>query len=143
MLAQHPRHRGVPAPSVARAFRYCALGGRQAALVVSFGIQWFVVLEVRQTEVYARWFRGLRDRQARAQIDVRVRRLSLGNPGDARPLGGGVSELRIDYGPGYRVYFCRRGRHLVVLLAGGDKDSQSRDVRRARGLADDLKEESL
>ncbi|MCY3952445.1 MAG: type II toxin-antitoxin system RelE/ParE family toxin [bacterium] len=99
--------------------------------------------EVRQTEVYARWFRRLRDRQARAQIDVRVRRLSLGNPGDTRPVGGGVSELRVDYGPGHRVYFCRRGRSLIVLLAGGDNDSQGRDIRRARELANDLQEDTL
>ena len=100
-------------------------------------------LEVRQTEVYARWFRRLRDRQARAQIDVRIRRLSLGNPGDARPVGGGVSELRIDYGAGYRVYYSRRGRSLIVLLAGGDKDSQGRDIRRALDLANGLQEELL
>ncbi len=99
--------------------------------------------EVRQTEVYARWFRRLRDGQARAQIDVRIRRLSLGNPGDARPVGGGVSELRIDYGPGYRVYFLQRGRSLIVLLAGGDKDSQGRDIRRALKLANDLQEDTL
>jgi putative addiction module killer protein len=66
-------------------------------------------IEVRQTERYAKWFGSLRDRQARARIDARVRRLSLGNPGDAKPVGEGVSELRIDYGPGYRVYFARRG----------------------------------
>jgi len=93
--------------------------------------------------VYARWFRRLRDGQARAQIDVRIRRLSLGNPGDARPVGGGVSELRIDYGPGYRVYFLQRGRSLIVLLAGGDKDSQGRDIRRALKLANDLQEDTL
>ncbi|MDE2695805.1 MAG: type II toxin-antitoxin system RelE/ParE family toxin [Chloroflexota bacterium] len=92
-------------------------------------------VEIRQTEVYARWFRRLRDREARARIDVRIRRLSLGNPGDVRPVGGGVSEMRIDYGPGYRVYFVQRGAALVVLLAGGDKDSQSRDIRRAHELA--------
>ncbi|MXZ30101.1 MAG: type II toxin-antitoxin system RelE/ParE family toxin [Acidimicrobiia bacterium] len=97
--------------------------------------------EVRQTEAYARWFRRLRDRQARAQIDVRIRRLSLGNPGDARPVGGGVSELRIDYGPGYRVYVLRRGRSLIVLLGGGDKDSQDRDIRRALQLAQGLQED--
>ena len=94
-----------------------------------------VVIEVRQTEVYARWFRRLRDREARARIDVRLRRLSLGNPGDVRPVGGGVSEIRIDYGPGYRVYFVRRGEALIVLLAGGDKGSQDRDIRRALDLA--------
>ena len=93
------------------------------------------VVEIRQTEVYARWFRRLRDREARARIDVRIRRLSLGNPGDVRPVGHGVSELRVDYGPGYRVYFSRRGEAVIVLLAGGDKDSQDRDIRRALELA--------
>ncbi len=93
------------------------------------------MVEIRQTEVYARWFRRLRDRQARVRIDIRIRRLSLGNPGDVRPVGEGVSEIRIDYGPGYRVYHVKRGRDLVVLLAGGDKDSQGRDIRRALELA--------
>ena len=93
------------------------------------------MVEVRQTEVYARWFRRLRDRQARARIDIRIRRLSLGNLGDVRPVGEGVSEVRIDYGPGYRVYFVQRGQTLIVLLAGGDKDSQERDIRRALNLA--------
>ena len=93
------------------------------------------MIEIRQTEVYARWFRRLRDREARARIDVRLRRLSMGNAGDVRPVGGGVSELRIDYGPGYRVYFVESGAALIVLLAGGDKDSQDRDIRRARELA--------
>ena len=94
-----------------------------------------MVIEFRQTEVYARWFRRLRDRQARVRIDNRIRRLSLGNPGDVRPVGEGVSEIRIDYGPGYRVYFVQRAEALVVLLAGGDKDSQARDIRRALELA--------
>ncbi len=93
------------------------------------------MVEIRQTEVYARWFRRLRDRQARVRIDSRIRRLSLGNPGDVRPVGEGISEIRIDYGPGYRVYFARRGEALIVLLAGGDKDSQGRDIRRALELA--------
>ncbi len=93
------------------------------------------MVEVRQTEVYARWFRRLRDRQARVRIDSRIRRLSLGNPGDLRPVGEGVSEIRIDYGPGYRVYFVQRGQSLVILLAGGDKDSQARDIQRALALA--------
>ena len=94
-----------------------------------------VMVEIRQTEVYARWFRRLRDREARVRIDSRIRRLSLGNPADVRPVGEGVSEIRIDYGPGYRVYFVQRGEALVVLLAGGDKDSQDRDIRRALELA--------
>ena len=93
------------------------------------------VVEIRQTGVYTRWFGRLRDRAARARIDVRIRRLSLGNPGDVRPVGGGVSEIRIDYGPGYRVYFVQRGEALIVLLAGGDKGSQDRDIRRALDLA--------
>jgi putative addiction module killer protein len=94
-----------------------------------------LVLEIRQTETYARWFEGLRDRQARMRIIVRVRRLSLGNPGDVKPVGEGVSELRIDYGPGYRVYFVQRGQALVILLAGGDKRTQGRDIKTALELA--------
>ena len=94
-----------------------------------------VMVEIRQTEEYARWFRRLKDRQAKVRIDSRIRRLSLGNPGDVRPVGAGVSEIRIDYGPGYRVYFVQRGEALVVLLVGGDKDSQERDIRRALELA--------
>ncbi|MDE2768589.1 MAG: type II toxin-antitoxin system RelE/ParE family toxin [Chloroflexota bacterium] len=82
-----------------------------------------------------RWFGRLRDRQARARIDIRIRRLALGNPGDVRPVGEGVSELRISYGPGYRVYFVRRGQSLVILLAGGDKSSQARHITKARSLA--------
>ena len=96
------------------------------------------MVEVRQTETYARWFGSLRDRQARARIDVRIRRLSLGNPGDVRPIGEGVSELRIDHGPGYRVYFTQRGQTLVVLLAGGDKRTQDRDIELALELAREL-----
>lgn len=78
---------------------------------------------------------GLRDREARARITVRIRRLSLGNPGDVKPVGSGVSEMRIDYGPGYRVYFIRRGDTVVVLLCGGDKRTQDRDIARALELA--------
>ncbi len=77
-----------------------------------------VMVEIRQTEVYARWFRRLRDRQARVRIDSRIRRLSLGNPGDLRPVGDGVSEIRIDYGPGYRVYLVQRGQALVFAPQG-------------------------
>ena len=93
------------------------------------------LIEIRQTDTFSRWFDGLRDRRARARIDVRLRRLSLGNPGDVRPVGEGVSELRIDYGPGYRVYFVQRGRALVILLAGGDKSTQAADIKSALDLA--------
>jgi putative addiction module killer protein len=93
------------------------------------------VIEIRQTAVFSDWFENLRDRQARSRIDVRIRRLSIGNPGDVEPAGEGVSELRVDYGPGYRVYFVRRGPALVILLAGGDKRTQNRDIRRAIELA--------
>ena len=97
-----------------------------------------MMIEIRQTEAYARWFKRLRDREARVRIDSRIRRLSLGNPGDVRAVREGVSEIRIDYGPGYRVYFVQRDQALVVLLAGGDKDSQERDIRRALELAGGL-----
>lgn len=96
------------------------------------------MIEIRQTEHYADWFARLRDRQARARIDARIRRLSLGNPGDVKPVGAGVSELRIDYGPGYRIYFARRGQSLVILLAGGDKHSQHRDIELAIRFAHEL-----
>lgn len=93
------------------------------------------VIGVRQTERYRRWFDRLRDVRAKARILVRVRRLSLGNPGDVQPVGGGVSEMRIDYGPGYRVYFILRGESLVILLAGGDKRTQACDIEIALDLA--------
>jgi putative addiction module killer protein len=93
------------------------------------------MVEIRQTATYSDWFAGLRDRQARARIDIRIRRLSLGNPGDVKPVGEGVSELRIDYGPGYRVYFVQRGKTVVVLLAGGDKRTQDSDIKTALELA--------
>jgi putative addiction module killer protein len=96
------------------------------------------MLEVRQTAEYASWFAGLRDRVAKSRIDIRVRRLSLGNAGDVKPVGEGVSELRIDFGPGYRVYFIQRAEIFIVLLAGGDKSSQDKDIRTAKLLARDL-----
>ncbi|MCY3823440.1 MAG: type II toxin-antitoxin system RelE/ParE family toxin [Nitrospinae bacterium] len=96
------------------------------------------MIEVRQTDQYARWFEKLRDKRAKARINTRIRRLSLGNPGDVRAVGYGVSELRIDYGPGYRIYFVQRGQSVVILLAGGDKSTQARDILRARNLAREL-----
>ena len=92
------------------------------------------MVEIRQTEVFVRWFASLRDDRARA----RIRRLSLGHPRDVRAVGEGVSEMRIDYGPGYRVYFVQRGNTLIVLLAGGDKRTQERDIATARALAREL-----
>jgi putative addiction module killer protein len=96
------------------------------------------MIEIRQTETFSNWLGSLRDRQARIRIQVRIDRLALGNPGDVKPVGEGVSEMRIDYGPGYRVYFVRRGSTLVVLLAGGDKRTQSRDIGTALKLAANL-----
>ena len=96
------------------------------------------MIEIRQTETFAAWFRTLRDRRARARIQVRIDRLALGNPGDVMSVGEGVSELRIDHGPGYRVYFLRRGTALVVLLAAGDKSTQDRDIQTALTLARSL-----
>ena len=96
------------------------------------------MLEVRRTEAYARWLDGLRDVRARARVLVRVERLAAGNPGDVRPVGEGVSEMRIDYGPRHRVYFKRQGSAVVVLLAGGDKRSQAMDIATALGLARNL-----
>jgi putative addiction module killer protein len=96
------------------------------------------MLEIRETPAYAAWFTGLSDRVAKARIDIRIRRLSLGNPGDVRPVGEGVSELRIRYGPGYRIYFISQGNMLIVLLAGGDKSSQDKDIQQAKHLAQNL-----
>ena len=96
------------------------------------------MIEIRKTAAFEAWFSALRDRQARARINIRIDRLGLGNPGDVKPVGGGVSELRIDHGPGYRVYFARRGTALIVLLAGGDKRTQDRDIRTALELAHKL-----
>ena len=96
------------------------------------------MLRVLQTDVFASWLDGLRDLRARARIQVRIERLISGNPGDVEPVGEGVSELRIDYGPGYRVYFNQRGRELIILLAGGSKATQSADIKTALRLAREL-----
>jgi putative addiction module killer protein len=94
------------------------------------------VFEVVQTEEFSGWLSGLKDSKARARIQARIDRLALGNPGDVKPVGSGVLELRIDYGPGYRVYFFRRGKVVIVLLAGGDKRTQKKDIGKAIGLAE-------
>lgn len=96
------------------------------------------MIEIRKTEGFAQWLDGLRDIHARARIQARIERLAVGNAGDAKPVGEGVSELRIDYGPGYRVYFTKRGRELVILLAGGDKSTQAADIKTALRLAHNL-----
>lgn len=93
------------------------------------------MIEIRKTEKYAQWIDGLRDLRARARIQVRIERLAMGNAGDVKPVGEGVSELRIDYGPGYRVYFTKRGGELVILLVGGDKSTQAVDIKTAMLLA--------
>src|SRR5690242_8238261 len=95
------------------------------------------MMEVLKSATFEAWFNSLRDRQAQARINARIRRLSLGNPGDVKPVGAGVSELRIDYGPGYRVYFIRRGDLLAVLLCGGDKRRQEADIKSAIEIAKD------
>jgi putative addiction module killer protein len=96
------------------------------------------MIEVRQTAVFAEYLTGLRDKQALARIVARIDRLAAGNPGDVKPIGNGLSELRIDYGPGYRVYFTQQGKILVVLLCGGNKKTQKRDIALAKELAEQL-----
>ena len=93
------------------------------------------MIEVRQTKTFANWLGRLRDGRGRARIVERIRRIERGNPGDVRPVGGGVSEMRVDFGPGYRVYFVRRGAVVILLLCGGDKSSQAADIKRAKALA--------
>lgn len=96
------------------------------------------MMEIRQTEDYRKWFDKLKDRNARARIDIRLRRLSLRNYGDVKSLGEGVSELKIDYGPGYRVYFTKKGSMMIILLAGGDKTTQTEDIEKAKKLVHEI-----
>ena len=98
------------------------------------------MIEIRKTDGFAKWIDGLRDLQARARVQARIERLALGLGGDVKPVGEGVSELRINYGPGYRVYFKKKGPGLVILLAGGDKRTQKRDIDAALRLARNLQE---
>lgn len=96
------------------------------------------MVEIRKTDLFATWLDNLRDIQAKARVLVRIERLASGNAGDVRPVGEGISEMRIDYGPGYRVYFTKRGSELIILLAGGDKSSQTADIKVALRLARNL-----
>lgn len=98
------------------------------------------MVEIRQTETYRKWFASLKDRNARTRIDVRITRVSLGNFGDVKPVGDGVFEIRIDYGPGYRIYFIKEEKYLVILLCGGDKSTQAMDIQKAQKMARNLKE---
>jgi putative addiction module killer protein len=98
------------------------------------------MIEIRQTETYRNWFDSLKDRNARMRIDIRIRRISLGNFGDVKPVGEGVSEIKIDYGPGYRIYFVQKKNTIIILLSGGDKATQSRDIQKAHELAQRLEE---
>lgn len=98
------------------------------------------MLDVRETEEFSDWLGALRDARAKGKILIRIDRLANGNPGDVAPVGGGVSELRIDYGPGYRVYLARQTKTVIVLLCGGDKRSQKRDIEEAQRLARQLKD---
>ena len=95
------------------------------------------MIELRQTETFRRWWTKLRDQRARALVAARLDRLAYGLAGDVQPVGNGISELRIHYGPGYRVYYQQRGTTILVLLCGGDKGSQAEDIKTAKRLAAD------
>jgi putative addiction module killer protein len=98
------------------------------------------MLDVRETDEFSEWLSALRDSRARAKVLIRIERLAKGNPGDVAPVGGGVSELRINYGPGYRVYYVQRGTRYLLLLAGGGKDTQDKDIAEAKRLAAEYEE---
>ena len=95
-------------------------------------------MEIRKTNHFAKWIDSLQDIRARARIQARIERLAIGNPGDVKPVGEGISEMRIDYGPGYRVYFIQHERSVIILLAGGDKSTQARDIKTALHLVQNL-----
>jgi len=96
------------------------------------------MIELRKTEAFSHWLDCLRDLRARARVQARIERLASGNAGDVKPVGEGISEMRIDYGPGYRIYFIRRGHEVIILLAGGDKRTQAADIHTAQRLARNL-----
>ena len=98
------------------------------------------MIEIRETEIFTDWFDGLKDRRAKARIQARIDRVEMGNFGDVAPVGDGVSELRIFYGPGYRVYFIQRGSVVVILLSGGDKSTQTSDIARAKEIAKQIED---
>lgn len=98
------------------------------------------MVEIVKSDTFDRWLRKLRDPQARARVEMRIRRLSLGNAGDVQPIGEGLSEMRVDYGPGYRVYYMQRTRILILLLCGGDKRTQQKDIAKARKIAEEWKD---
>ncbi|EFO31354.1 putative addiction module killer protein [Roseibium sp. TrichSKD4] len=96
------------------------------------------MITIKQAPDFAKWYSKLKDRQAKARIDVRLRRISLGNMGDTKPVGDGVQEIRIFYGPGYRVYFAQAGKTVVLLLCGGDKSTQSADIAKAKRIKEEF-----
>lgn len=96
------------------------------------------MIEIRKTEIFAKWIDSLQDIRGRARIQTRIERLATGNPGDVKPVGEGVSEMRIDHGPGYRVYYIQRERTMIILIAGGDKSTQAKDIKTALRLAQNL-----
>jgi putative addiction module killer protein len=98
----------------------------------------YLMIEIRKTEIFAKWIDSLQDIRGRARIQARIERLAMGNPGDVKPVGEGVSEMRIDQGPGYRIYYIKRERTMIILLAGGDKSTQAKDIKTAIRLARNL-----
>jgi len=143
---------GVEGSEATRDTRHPTLSERKAArgtetayvitVVVTDGIDnySYQMIEILRSNIFDRWLSGLRDRRAVVRIAARLDRLAAGNPGDAQPVGDGISELLVNYGPGYRVYFIQKGRVLIVLLCGGDKSTQDRDIRQAKVLASEWKD---
>jgi putative addiction module killer protein len=143
---QRPKPGAALAARVARSKEGGGDEQRSRGLLIRDGLQivahklHLAMKVIRQTEEFSEWLRKLSDVRARARIAARIDRLALGNPGDVGPVGEGVSEMRIHYGPGYRVYFIQRGAALVVLLCGGDKSTQPGDIRTAKQLASELED---
>ena len=98
--------------------------------------------DIRRSSVYIKWLKNLKDQRARSLVFTRIKRLALGNPGDVKPVGEGISEMRIDYGPGYRIYYKDTGKEIIILLCGGDKSTQQADIAAAKKIVLDYKEES-